>query len=149
MSIAKNYYKKAAGVLLVFDLNKKSSFVNLTNWIREIREEIAPSVPIVLLGNKCDLKEDKREVGNEVEDFTYKHELQYFETSAKTGYNVEKAFEHITNAICKNMECKIASAIADLPGIRFMGRKNTENEFNSRTVCLKERDINKTNKCSC
>jgi len=55
--------------------------------------------PQVLVGNKCDL-EDQREVSTaEAKAFAEKHSLYFLETSAKTAENVDKAFEYLINGI--------------------------------------------------
>ena len=56
-SICERYYKKADGVLLVFDISNKKSFDKIKNYYtQKIRDNCKPGIPILLLGNKTDLK---------------------------------------------------------------------------------------------
>ena len=72
-SIALKSIKTAQGVVIVFDLTQKKSFLNVVNWLKEINEKLN-NVCIVLFGNKCDIDEDKWEVSkDEVMKFVEKN----------------------------------------------------------------------------
>lgn len=98
------YYQGSFGVLLVFDLTRKESFDDLENWVESIEKSTQTrGVPLVLLGNKVDLTplEINQNVKNDqiaafVTKLNKRYEgqfnVQYFETSAISGKNVEKAF---------------------------------------------------------
>ncbi len=53
--IASSYYRRALGVILVYDIFNKKSFLNLEKWLEEIYLYSIKDVEIVLLGNKLDL----------------------------------------------------------------------------------------------
>lgn len=90
-SISKQYYNKADGILLVFDVSKRPSFEAMATWLQEIETSSAKGIPICMLGNKCDLAE--REVSmEEGNDFAEGKGILYYETSALTGENVSEAF---------------------------------------------------------
>ena len=95
-SIATSTIKGSQGIVLTFDLTKKSTFKSLDAWLNDIKEN-SNEVPVVIFGNKCDLFE-KYEIENEdAKKFAKDHNLQYFETSAKQNVNVQEGF----NAIAK------------------------------------------------
>ena len=101
-SITSNYYKKADGILFIFDLTRKETLKNIEDWIKEIREQ--PSVDIdkvgmVLLGNKSDLRKEKKIDLKEGIALANKLNTKYFETSALSGYNIEKAFQYLVEDI--------------------------------------------------
>lgn len=95
-SINEQYYQKADGILLVFDIADKLSFNKIKNYyIKTIKEKCKEDIPIVLLGNKTDL-EDQREVSQkEAIDLSIKEEYIYKETSCLRNENVADAFETI------------------------------------------------------
>lgn len=64
-SITNAYYKGAKGALLVFDITRKESFDNVDRWIAELKNNGDADVTIVLIGNKCDL-ENERQVTREL-----------------------------------------------------------------------------------
>ena len=125
-SIAANYIKKANGILLIYDISEKITFNNLENWMEDIKEENDEKMPIVLIGNKCDLRDEKKEekkgekepekeekeekdpkkVGVTIEEgqsLAEKFNLKFYETSCKTGVNVEEAFMDLTGQVLEKM----------------------------------------------
>ena len=102
-SIIRSYYRKAIGVLLVFDLTDNGTFEQLPGWYSDVIEASGPRPPIfVLLGNKTDLT---REVArSDAEVFASERNMDYFETSAKTGENVEAAFMSLADKVYDGVE---------------------------------------------
>lgn len=93
-AISKQYYNKADGIILVFDLTKKDTFDGMKHWLTEIECSSAKDIPIVLLGNKSDLC--RNAVSNEdIEDIVSKKGLMYYETSALNGENVMQAINEV------------------------------------------------------
>ncbi|RMG20797.1 MAG: GTP-binding protein [Methanobacteriota archaeon] len=89
------FFRGAMGALVTFDLTRRQTFDNVGNWIKEAKSE-SPNSLFILVGNKNDL-EDLREVSQE-EGIAKAKELNcidYIETSALTGENVEEAFYKI------------------------------------------------------
>lgn len=112
-SMAPIYARDAHGVLLVFDLTCKDSFNDIPLWIQSIQS--IGKVEFVCLGNKFDLPD--REVSSE-EALNYCQSLgiDYFETSAETGFNVDAAFMTlIKKAVPKDPAPQSASNIATRP----------------------------------
>ena len=62
-AITKQYYNRTDGILVVFDLSSRTTFNGVMNWLEEIELSNASGMPIVILGNKCDLEE--KEVSQE------------------------------------------------------------------------------------
>lgn len=102
-SMTNIFYRDAAGVLLVFDLTKYEHFQVLPRWLEEIHANcLDPEpIPIVLVGNKNDNAASSRQVTREEGiAFARRHCLvDYIETSAKIGTNVEHAFSVLFHMI--------------------------------------------------
>ncbi|MHA1194884.1 MAG: Rab family GTPase [Promethearchaeota archaeon] len=97
------FYRGASGIMYVFDLSRRSSFVNLTAWKTEV-EKVIGRKPSVLVGNKVDLARSGQREISQVEGESLKQELGssvYYETSAKEGDNIEDAFKTLTIEILK------------------------------------------------
>jgi Ras-related protein Rab-11A len=93
-ALTSNYYRGAVGVLLVYDISKAATFINVVNWLAEAMRHVQGGVSFVLAANKADLTQ--REVSaEEGQEFAEKHGLEYIETSALDRTNVEKAFNHL------------------------------------------------------
>ena len=93
-SIAKSTIKNAQGIIVSFDMTKRKTFENVNVWLNEIREN-SVSIPIVLFGNKCDLKEKRTVKKEEAEKLAEANHLAYFETSAKLDINIKEGFKKI------------------------------------------------------
>jgi small GTP-binding protein len=93
-SIATSTIKGSQGIVLTFDLTKKSTFKSLDAWLNDIKEN-SNEVPVVIFGNKCDLFENYEIENEDAKKFAKDHNLQYFETSAKQNVNVQEGFNSI------------------------------------------------------
>jgi small GTP-binding protein len=91
-SIRPMYYRGSLGTILVFDLTNSASFDHLPQWIEEVRANIKSEIPVLLVGNKSDLLDQRAVSAGEISKFTNDLNLYYMETSAKTGDGVGDCF---------------------------------------------------------
>ena len=92
-AITSAYYKGAKGAFVVYDITRKGSFESVEKWVNDLKAAADKSLTIILVGNKCDL-EDQRQVTKEQGEEKANHlELAFMETSAFSGENLDKAFE--------------------------------------------------------
>jgi Ras-related protein Rab-1A len=91
-SIRPMYYRGSLGVVLVFDLTNSDSFEHLPQWIEEVRANVKAEIPLLLVGNKSDLIDQRIVSMDEINRFTRDFNLYYMETSAKTGDGVGDCF---------------------------------------------------------
>lgn len=91
-SIRPMYYRGSLGALLIFDLTNAASFEHLPQWIEEVRANVKTEIPLLLVGNKSDLVDQRAVSLEEINNFTHKFNLFYMETSAKTGVGVGDCF---------------------------------------------------------
>ncbi len=91
-SIRPMYYRGSLGALLIFDLTNSGSFEHLPQWIEEVRANVKNEIPLLLVGNKSDLIEQRAVSLEELNSFTNTFNLYYMETSAKTGEGVGDCF---------------------------------------------------------
>lgn len=92
-SITRIFYRGAHCVFLTYDITREETFNNVLEWLKEVKQHANPEILIYLIGNCCDL-EDEREVTRErAIDFCKEYSIdKFFETSAKTGNQVEEVF---------------------------------------------------------
>ncbi len=96
------YFKGSNAAFGVFDLTSPQSLLKLPGWVSSIKKTVKKSIPMIIVGNKIDLK---RQVGRqEAEDLAKRLNCDYLETSAKTGEKVEIAFEKIARACLSSVE---------------------------------------------
>eukprot|EP00929_Paragymnodinium_shiwhaense_P082706 TRINITY_DN43720_c0_g1_i1.p1 TRINITY_DN43720_c0_g1~~TRINITY_DN43720_c0_g1_i1.p1 ORF type:complete len:228 (-),score=50.22 TRINITY_DN43720_c0_g1_i1:418-1101(-) len=105
-TISNMYYRGASGVLLVYDCTRDSSFLKVGEWCTQVQEQCPPGVPIVLVGNKAEPESDiaKAVSTEDGQDFAARNGMLFFETSAKSGMNVEDAFGRLTDAAVERLE---------------------------------------------
>ena len=92
------YFHGAKGILAVFDVTRKPSLRDLTKWIDGVRDSVGP-IPVYALGNKVDLKERRETTEEEATEGLRSYECPIMYTSAKTGANVEQAFQGLAKTI--------------------------------------------------
>lgn len=85
------YFYGVQGAIAVCDVTSKESLGELRYWIKAMTSTTG-KVPIVFLGNKCDLRDETRVPFQDLEVFAKKNDSIAMLSSAKTGYNVEQAF---------------------------------------------------------
>lgn len=100
-SIARSYYRDAAGALLVFDVTRRETFKHLEKWLQETRQFASQQICITLVGNKTDLNKKRAITREEAEEFAKEFDLSYIETSAKTADGVDEAFMGTAERISK------------------------------------------------
>ena len=104
-AVAASYYKNSNGIAVIFDVSNRESFEKVDFWLEEARNNILPTVPILLIGNKNDLIDERKVSTAEAKDFAEKRGLFYVETSAKTNEEdcVSKAFEQLIGDILRKL----------------------------------------------
>ncbi|XP_035236353.1 ras and EF-hand domain-containing protein isoform X1 [Anguilla anguilla] len=108
-SIAKSYFRRADGVLLLYDITCERSFLNVREWIDMIEDISQDNIPIMLVGNKADLREQALHEGIECittslgEKLAMNYNSLFCETSAKEGSNVIEAVLHLARQVTKRI----------------------------------------------
>lgn len=108
-SLGSAFFRGADCCLLVFDVTNVKSFEDLTFWKEEfllhasVDEKDKENFPFIVLGNKADLT-DRAVTKEKAETWCKQHNCIYFETSAKTALNVEKAFQTAAGEVIKRQE---------------------------------------------
>jgi small GTP-binding protein len=97
----KHFYHGAEAVILIFDLTNPKSFQSITQWFRDIEDYLMIDHELIgcLFGNKNDLSNERKIDTNMAQKLASQLKLEYFETSALTGKNVENAFYKIAQKI--------------------------------------------------
>tara|TARA_B100001093_G_C26396225_1_gene829289 strand:- start:40 stop:693 length:654 start_codon:yes stop_codon:yes gene_type:complete len=103
-TITQSYYKGTCGVIVVFDLTNKESFKSIENWFKEIDDFCEPDISIILIGNKCDLKELRVVTDEEIENIIKHYNVKYFETSALELDSTSIAFNILAQDIYTKMK---------------------------------------------
>ena len=93
-TMTKTPIKASQGIVLVFDITKKSTFENLENWVKTIKEN-NNNAPVALFGNKSDMIDDIEVNTEDAEKYAKEKEMFFFETSAKENVNIKEGLDKI------------------------------------------------------
>lgn len=98
-SLTSNFFGRADGFVLTYDISNRPSFDHVIGWMRDIKTRAPPDCDIVLCGNKSDLDNDRVVTYEEGKQLSEEYGVQFYETSALTGHNVEKMFTALATTI--------------------------------------------------
>jgi len=109
--VRKTFYAGTAGALVVYDVADRKSYNNVFGWIEEMLKHVNKKVPIVLVGNKIDLRDSVPDAITTEEGIKlrkeiiekYGLEVLFIETSAKTGENVDRAFQGMAKLLLQEV----------------------------------------------
>ncbi|KAM4759404.1 ras-related protein Rab-44 isoform 2-T2 [Cyanocitta cristata] len=87
-SMTKQFFRKADGVVLMYDITSEYSFSDVRYWLSCIQEAAEDGVAVLLLGNKTDCAAQRQVPTKEGECLAKEHQLMFYECSAASGHNV-------------------------------------------------------------
>eukprot|EP00696_Hemimastix_kukwesjijk_P019394 gnl/Hemi2/863_TR311_c1_g1_i1.p1 gnl/Hemi2/863_TR311_c1_g1~~gnl/Hemi2/863_TR311_c1_g1_i1.p1 ORF type:complete len:198 (+),score=44.73 gnl/Hemi2/863_TR311_c1_g1_i1:87-680(+) len=102
-TITCSYYRGAHGIIVVYDVTNQQSFDNVKHWLKEIDKYAGQNVNKLLVGNKCDLLDQKVVDTPAAKALAEQLQIQFVEASAKTATNVEVAFMTMVKEIKSRM----------------------------------------------
>lgn len=98
-TITTSYFRGAQGIVLVYDVTDRRSFESIRNWISQIQQHADVHVNKILVGNKCDMLDEKVVSTEEGKKLAEEFNMLFWETSAKNGVNVEQCFHSIAKSV--------------------------------------------------
>ena len=112
MSINKNLFQRVQGIILMYDISEPQTFYNLDKWIKVIRE-MASELPLILIGNKIDLIQERKISKEKGEKFASDNNIKLFESSGKSGENVEDSFIFLAEQIIQKNNIEDTQSVGD------------------------------------
>ena len=92
-SITRIFYRGAHCVFLTYDVTRDDTFLDVVDWLKEAKQHSNPDILLYLIGNQADLEDDRQVTRDRAIEFQKNSKIDaFFETSAKTGINVEEVF---------------------------------------------------------
>ena len=74
-------------MFLTYDITRDDAFVNVKEWLLEVKQHANSDILIYLIGNRCDLEEEREVTRDKAIEFCKQYNIdKFFETSAKTGH---------------------------------------------------------------
>jgi small GTP-binding protein len=130
-TITESYYRRARGALIVYDVSNLDSFQNAEIWFDSLFKVHQNTIPVLLVGNKCDLPHLVPD--NDARVLAEKHHVDLFFTSAKTGDGIDETFEKLARLVIEHADSappEIAST--GPPSVQISGAKSAKKK---KCVC--------------
>lgn len=125
-TITQSYYRSAHGAMIAYDITRRSTFDSVTHWIKEVELYGASNVLLVLIGNKCDLEDERQVLFEEACNLAKERGiLAALETSAKESQNVEEAFLMMARELLSRNGLNVQQGDADNNTPRLLLRANS------------------------
>ena len=105
-NVTKSYFQSSQGLLVVYDITDKDSFLNINFWMENIKKNAPENVKLILVGNKCDLANERKVTIEDGENKARNYNIKFFESSAKDGTNVNELFFYLANEIYQDEKTK-------------------------------------------
>ena len=103
-NITNSYIRGSNGVLMVYDITDRKSFIDVNQWIASIKEHSGLTTPIIILANKCDMESTRQVTKTEGELLAKKYNLPFFEVSARKNTNISEAIEILVNSMLEKVK---------------------------------------------
>ncbi|XP_053283509.1 EF-hand calcium-binding domain-containing protein 4A isoform X1 [Pleuronectes platessa] len=112
-SITEQYYRKADGVLAMYDVTHSPSFKALRGWMDSVKEKMCEGAVLMLLGNKLDLADahSRQVTTREGQRLAEQHQALFYECSAKTGRNMEEVMTHLARTLLAQHDRQCVDAL--------------------------------------
>ena len=125
-----SYFRGSSGILLLYDITNKESFKNISKWIKINETSTSMENIKVLVGNKCDLDDNRVVSEEEGKRLAKDYDMIFFEASAKTGKNINEIFYSLVTKIVnlENEKSQITNETKDLFNRNFITTEKKEKE---------------------
>ncbi|KAM6321237.1 EF-hand calcium-binding domain-containing protein 4B [Aegotheles albertisi] len=124
-SITKQFFRKADGVIVMYDITAKDTFTAVKQWLISIEETTGENVPVLLLGNKTDNEKEREVPMGMGEHLAKDYNLIFYECSAYSGYNTKESVLHLAR-ILKEHEDKVKEKTIEL-----------QSDMNQKSCCIR------------
>lgn len=105
MTMATSWVRISNGFICMYSINFRKSFERIANYLPEISKIKGYSdIPLILVGNKCDLENERQVNYEEGKLLSEQFKCEFFETSSKARYNISEVVEALVDRIQKKRD---------------------------------------------
>lgn len=113
-TITKQYYRRAQGIIFVYDITNESSFQHISKWASDVDEFAPHRVQKILVGNKSDEKPNRQVPMEQGIKLAKSYGMDFFETSASVNSNIIESFTCVTELVLQAHKSDIDQLIGSL-----------------------------------
>ncbi|XP_071833429.1 ras-related protein Rab-15-like [Apostichopus japonicus] len=139
-TVTAQYFRRAQGVILVYDITNEASFRNLYKWINMMHANAPDDMEVLLVGNKSDAEAQRAVSKEEAENLAKSHSMDYIEVSAHQGNNIYQAFSKLAETVLRREQ--------QLRNERVNSLQRTNGTANE-TVSLDTPEDGRSSECRC
>ena len=140
-AITSSYFRGSDGCFIVYDITNETSFNNIEKWFDKIHEENDKEIPVIIVGNKCDLENERKIPTEKAKEKAQNLKCAFYETSALKAINIEQIFEELVNTIYdktggnKSDDDIHIEIVNENKGVNINSENNEENGDNNKKGC--------------
>ncbi|KAJ6248509.1 ras-related protein rab-5c [Anaeramoeba flamelloides] len=136
-SLVPLYYRHAAAAVLVFDPSDTLSFTKLKYWQNELENNCEKLPAIVIVANKADLNlnEQQKELILKAKNYARQSQIQFFQTSAKTGKSIQDLFHYLLEQVLKHQQTQINKQKLEWDQPIISNINNNKDKNNENSTC--------------
>ncbi|XP_051011386.1 EF-hand calcium-binding domain-containing protein 4B [Acomys russatus] len=97
--VTQQFFRKADGVVVMYDLTAKQSFLSIRQWLSSVEEAVGDRIPVLLLGNKLDNEKEREVPWGLGEQLAKENNLIFYECSACSGHNAKESLLHLARSL--------------------------------------------------
>ncbi|MHA1577166.1 MAG: GTP-binding protein [Candidatus Thorarchaeota archaeon] len=109
--VRQGFYRGARGGLLLYDVTRRRTFLNIDRWKEEAFENTGQEIPIVVVANKIDLVDSRAVAKKDGKTYAKENGFIYVESSALTGENVEEAYMKFCKKMIKESKTRASEPV--------------------------------------
>ncbi|XP_053191473.1 ras-related protein Rab-15 [Scomber japonicus] len=139
-TITKQYYRRAQGIIFVYDITNEPSYLHIAKWISDVEEYAPEKVQRILVGNKSDEEPMRRVTKTEGSKLAGHYGMDFFETSASSSSNISESFTRVTELVLQAHKRDVDNLLGSLDDyldkVTLEEEKGKQdNEENSQKTC--------------
>lgn len=97
--ITQQFFRKADGVIVMYDLTSRQSFLSVRQWLSTVEEAAGDHLPVLLLANKTDIEKEREVPRGLGEQLAKENNLIFYECSAFSGHNTKESVLHLARML--------------------------------------------------
>ncbi|XP_023154181.1 ras-related protein Rab-15-like [Amphiprion ocellaris] len=139
-TITKQYYRRAQGIIFVYDITSKASFQHIAKWASDVDENALHKVQTILVGNKSDEEHRRKVTKDQGSKLAETYGMEFFETSASTSSNISESFLRVTELVLQAHKRDMDNLFGSLDDYLDKAAQEEENwsqdnDGNTRRTC--------------